>query len=55
VEVPEWLDQLGRCVDAAIEHRVEVSPVGRLPDAIAWQPIEWQALQDMLAPEDAGD
>ncbi len=55
VEVPEWLEQLGRCVDAAIEHRVEVSPVGRLPDAIAWQPIEWQALQDMLAPEAAGD
>ena len=51
VEVPEWLDQLGRCVDAALEHRVEVSPIGRLPDAIAWQPIEWSVLEEMLAPE----
>ena len=52
VEVPEWLEQLGRCVDAAIEHRVEVSPSGRLPEAIAWQPVEWSALEAVLNPED---
>ena len=50
VEVPEWLEQLGRCVDVALEHRVEVSPIGRLPDAIAWQPIAWSVVEEMLAP-----
>jgi hypothetical protein len=51
VEVPDWLEQLGRCVDAALEHRVEVSPCGRLPDAISWQPIEWSVLEEMLSAE----
>jgi hypothetical protein len=51
VEVPEWLEQLGRCVDAAIEHRVEISPVGRLPEALEWQPIDWSTLQEILSPE----
>jgi hypothetical protein len=55
VEVPEWLEQLGRCVDAALEHRVEVSPNGRLPDALAWQPIEWSVLEEMLAPPPGRD
>ena len=52
VEVPEWLEQLGRCVDTAIEHRVEVSPHGRLPDAIAWQPMTWSVLEGLLMPEE---
>jgi hypothetical protein len=51
VEVPEWLDRLGVAVDRGLE-QVEAgmfdghvpAPATRLPDAIPWVPLSWDAL-----------
>jgi hypothetical protein len=51
VEVPEWLDRLGIAVDRGLE-QVEAgmfdghvpAPPTRLPDAIPWVPLSWDAL-----------
>jgi hypothetical protein len=49
VEVPDWLERLGRCVDTVLETRGDMRHNGRIADALAWQPIDWAALEEMLA------
>jgi hypothetical protein len=51
VEVPEWLERLGRRVDTAAE-RTEAAGADSLPDAIPWQRLSWESL---LASLDEGD
>jgi hypothetical protein len=52
VEVPAWLDQLGDAVEAAIEGAEAglgpATPAGRLPDALPWTPLPWDALHAAL-------
>mgnify|MGYP006274901431 CR=1 FL=1 len=53
VEVPAWLDRLGSEVDRAVERaddgRAAGRPAGRLPEAVPWTPLPWDALRAALA------
>jgi hypothetical protein len=51
VEVPEWLERLSNCVDAALERGsaggfdpAARPDLGRLPDAVPWVQMPWEAL-----------
>jgi len=57
VEVPEWLDRLGSAADKALDAALHTRPgvmadahrvPTRLPDAVPWQPLAWEALQAAL-------
>jgi hypothetical protein len=57
VEVPAWLDRLTTALDRAIDRAdagvsvgVTTSPAPiRLPEALPWAPLPWDALQAALA------
>jgi len=54
VEVPAWLDRLATAVDRALERADaglagDHGPAPRLPDALSWTPLSWDALHAVLA------
>jgi hypothetical protein len=55
VEVPDWLERLGVAVDRALDRghsggfdRRSRPEGGRLPDAVPWLPMPWDALHAAL-------